>query len=155
MPRCKISPKISCTDVAKKGELPPLKDKLKSWCCESSTATPCNTTLFSTEIKLWLKEDAWPQAQMWEIKNITPPRDHSMKDKGILSRNALCWTTLHTQLNSWRMLNILSRTNWIIHKLTPKVYYLSPYKVCEPPHLGSHLLGFPTPCEHFPSKTVL
>ena len=96
MPRCKIFPGISCTDLAKQGELPHLKDKLRSWCCKSPTATTCNTTSPSTGIMLWLKEDSWPQAWLWEMKNISPLRDDSMKENESLSRNALCWTTLHT-----------------------------------------------------------
>ena len=43
----------------------------------------------------------------------------------------------------------------IIIKLTSNGCYHPPYKLCEPHHLGSHPLGFPTSRNQSPSKTVL
>ena len=66
VPSYKVCSEISLTDLPKRGMLPPLKNKLQSWCCDPSTTTPYNTALHSAEIMLWLKEDAWPEAWMWK-----------------------------------------------------------------------------------------
>ena len=50
--RSEICSKGFLTDLLKERKLPPLKNNIWKWCCETSTATPCNTTLYSAEITL-------------------------------------------------------------------------------------------------------
>ena len=44
--RSVICSKCFLNVLQKEGKLPPLKNKLWKWCCQPSTTTPCNTTLY-------------------------------------------------------------------------------------------------------------
>ena len=91
---------------------------------------------------------------MWKTEVQCSSKRSLKEGEGIPKQEYLVLNNIATLLNSKRMLNSLTRPKSIINNLTPNGYHILPYKLCEPPHLRSHPLGFPTSHNKSPSKTA-
>ena len=65
------------------GSPPPMKNQLRKWVSQPSTAAPCNSTQPPTNNELKLKTQAWHQCQMCGMIDQVSPKSYSKGREGI------------------------------------------------------------------------